>query len=36
MGVSTYSVNESLPQELKGILPEPQELAQKLEIQNDI
>jgi len=36
MGVSTYSVNESLPQELKGILPEPQELAQKLEIQNDL
>jgi len=33
MGVSTYSVKESLPQELKGILPEPQELAKKLEIE---
>jgi len=32
MGVSTYSVKESLPQELKGILPEPQELAKKLEM----
>jgi len=32
MGVSTYSVKESLPQELKGILPEPKELAKKLEM----
>ena len=32
MGVSTYTVNNQLPKELKGILPEPKELAEKLEI----
>jgi len=32
MGVSTYTVNNQLPKELKGILPEPKELAKKLEI----
>ncbi len=32
MGVSTYSVKDSLPKELKGVLPEPKELAKKLEI----
>ena len=36
MGVSTYSVKDGLPEELKGILPEPQELAQKLEIKKII
>ena len=33
MGVSTYSVKEGLPKELKGILPEPQELAKRLEME---
>ena len=32
MGISTYSVKDSLPKELKGVLPEPKELARKLEI----
>jgi predicted nuclease of restriction endonuclease-like (RecB) superfamily len=31
MGVSTYSVNTELPQELEGILPAPQALAKTLE-----
>jgi predicted nuclease of restriction endonuclease-like (RecB) superfamily len=33
MGISTYSVKEGLPKELKGILPEPQELAKRLEME---
>ena len=32
MGVSTYTVNNQLPKELKGILPEPKDLARNLEI----
>ena len=35
LGVSTYRVNNSLPKELKGILPEPKELARKLEIDQE-
>lgn len=31
MGVSTYSVNPRLPQELEGMLPAPQELAKSIE-----
>jgi predicted nuclease of restriction endonuclease-like (RecB) superfamily len=31
MGVSTYSVNTRLPQELEGVLPAPQELAKTIE-----
>jgi hypothetical protein len=33
MGGSTYSIKEGLPKELKGILPEPQELAKRLEME---
>jgi len=32
MGVSTYTVNNQLPKELKGILPEAKDLAKNLEI----
>ena len=31
LGVSTYTMNDTLPEELEGILPKPDELAEKLE-----
>ena len=34
MGVSTYSVQDRLPKELQGILPDPKELAQKIEVED--
>jgi len=35
MGVSTYTVQDSLPKELKGLLPEAKELAKKLELEEE-
>jgi len=35
MGVSTYIVKDSLPKELKGLLPEAKELASKLELDSE-
>jgi len=34
MGVSTYTIKDTLPKELEGILPDPKELAQNFEIKS--